>query len=61
MNDDYSRHEALDRTCMLAQTLSFWLLQHPYIDSKPELGQKIARAVELLYEVYNDIGEEHLA
>ncbi|MBT2300388.1 hypothetical protein J7E70_07910 [Variovorax paradoxus] len=58
--DDYHRHEALDRALMLAQTLNFWLLQHPYIDTKPELGEQIGKAVELLYAVYNEIGKGHL-
>ena len=59
--DDYHRHEALDRACMLAQTVILNLLQHPYIDAHPELGEKVGKAVELLYAVYNDIGREHLA
>lgn len=58
--DDYHRHEALDRACMLAEILSSWLLQHPYIESKPKLGAKVGRAIKLLNKVYNEIGKEHL-
>ena len=58
--DDYHRHEALDRSCILAQTVILNLLQHPYIDAHPKLGEKVGKAVELLYEVYNEIGREQV-
>jgi hypothetical protein len=58
--DDYHRHEALDRASMLAQNLSVWLLQHPYIDSQPHIRAKVVEAVNLLHDVYQEIAVEHL-
>lgn len=58
--DDYHRHEALDRACMLSQIVATWLIDHPYIEAHPDLSRKAATAFEALSDLYQAIGVRHL-
>lgn len=59
--DDYSRHEALDRTSIFCNMLSNQLLDHHFIQSRPEFRMKVEAAVKQLFSVYQAIGAEHLS
>lgn len=58
--DDYHRHEALDRSNMLANMVASWLMEHPYIESNPPLARKAEDAFDALYALYQAIGLGHL-
>ena len=58
--DDYSQHEALDRSSMLAQMVGIWLLEHPAIQAAPKVRRKVEKAVRLLSDAYQEIGAAHL-
>lgn len=54
--DDYHRHEALDRANMLAQIVGEWLLDHPYVQQRPELVRMVSLAQSALADAYQLIG-----
>lgn len=57
--DEFSYHEALDRTHVLLCMLDEHLLSHPVIESDPKL-KKIAEDIEdLLGELYQLIGQKY--
>jgi cell fate (sporulation/competence/biofilm development) regulator YmcA (YheA/YmcA/DUF963 family) len=58
--DDYLRHEALDRTSMLADMVERHLVEHPFIQSRPDLVAYVTSASEILQRVYQIIGQEHI-
>jgi len=57
---DYLRHEALDRTSVIIDTVSTHLVEHEFISNNPKYKSKVEAALLLLIEVYQGIGEEHL-
>lgn len=59
--DDYSRHEALDRTNLMCDMILNNLLDHPYMLENKDLRGMVMRAIVLLETVYQQIGEEHLS
>lgn len=60
MTDEFHRHEALDRTSMIAQMVGIWPLEHPAIQENTKVRRKIEKAANLLAEAYQQIGESHL-
>lgn len=58
--DDYSRHEALDRSFLLMDMIYQILVSHPYIQSQPKLQAHAEKAADQLNKVYQAIGREHL-
>lgn len=60
MTDEFHRHEALDRTSMIAQMVGIWLLEHPAIQQNAKVRKKIEKAANLLADAYQQIGESHL-
>lgn len=58
--NEYLRHEALDRTSVVADMVETHLSEHEFIAANPKYASKIEAAHTLLREVYQAIGEEHL-
>ena len=56
--DEFSRHEALDRSSMILNIIDTHLLQHPVIKLDKELKEKVTKSAELLYEVYQELGSK---
>ena len=54
-------HELLDRTALLADMLERHLVGHPACVAKPEWYRLAQQAAGALHELYQQVGEEHLA
>lgn len=54
--DKYHKHEALDRTHMLQESVNLFLLEHPYMQQNPRVRLCIERASEQLSAAYQLIG-----
>ncbi|MBL8799109.1 MAG: hypothetical protein JNM56_34810 [Planctomycetia bacterium] len=54
-------HELLDRVKLLGDLLEAQVLEHPACVLREEWYQSAARAVEALRELYQRVGEAHLA
>lgn len=57
---DYDRHEALDRTSLLCDILGKHLMDHQFIQSRPDLLKDLEAAQSLIAGVYQRIGTDHL-
>ena len=55
--DPLSQHEALDRCSVMVAMVNEHLLEHQYVQGSPEIKAKVEKAVELLAEAYQDIGQ----
>lgn len=58
--DDYSFHEALDRTHVVLCMIDDHLLDHPVIADNERLRRKAEKASKNLADLYQLIGDEHL-
>lgn len=58
--DAFHRHEALDRAWILASNVGEWLAEHPYVEAKPKFKQLAEAAIDSLYQLYQQIGNEDL-
>ena len=56
----YACHALLDRTAMLMTTLERYILEHPACLNNKEWFAMAYKAVDLLNELYQKIGGEHL-
>lgn len=54
--DEYHWHEALDRSHICAEFVTDWLLKHPAIHQTEHLRLKVLDVINLLQEVYQDVG-----
>ena len=54
--DEFHYHEALDRTYIMCQQLEFVLLSHPIIQKHKELREEVKKALYILYDIYQLIG-----
>lgn len=54
--DEFHYHEAMDRTCMIAETIDQHLMQHPVFKVEKEFAEKVEQASMLLAEAYQIIG-----
>lgn len=59
-NDPFYRHEALDRTHMIATMVDDHLLQHPWVKLNKSVSGKIESALMILADVYQEIGQHVL-
>lgn len=59
-NDPFYRHEALDRTHMIATMVDDHLLQHPWVKINKSVSDKIESALMILADVYQEIGQHSL-
>ncbi len=53
--DEYSYHEAIDRTYLIIDNLEKTVYQHPVIKKHKKVKKKLKKALTLLAEVYVDI------
>ena len=58
--DQFSEHEALDRTHCIQHMLEQLLLDHPVIQGDAEFQELAEKAAEALAELYQAIGRKHL-
>lgn len=56
--DKFHRHEALDRTHVLMDSIDSYLLCHPYITHNSRYNKLVNEAFDRLHEVYQLIGAE---
>jgi len=56
----YGCHELLDRTAMLMTNVERYILEHPACVNNKEWFAMAYQAVDLLNELYQKIGAEHL-
>ncbi len=54
-------HELLDRTAMFADMIEKHLASHPACIANPEWYQLVQQAANILHDLYQRIGAEHLA
>jgi hypothetical protein len=54
-------HELLDRTALVADMLERHVLAHPACVARPEWYLLAEQAAEVLRELYQQVGAEHLA
>ena len=54
--DKFHYHEALDRAYIVNDIVNEHLLDHPVISTHKPLKKKVKKAVRLLAEVYQEIG-----
>jgi len=55
--DQFHYHEALDRLHVIACNCEDHLMQHPAIKLEPEVKQNIDKAIQHLWEPYQQIGK----
>ena len=55
-NDEFSAHEALDRTFLINQTFHDFIVEHEFVKATPELAAKAEKIDELLGKLYQAIG-----
>ena len=54
--DPFLSHEAMDRCSVMVAMVSDHLLEHKFVQDTPEVREKVAKAVDLLAEAYQDLG-----
>jgi hypothetical protein len=55
-NDAFLRHEATDRLFLLAETLSQHVLDHPFVQTHPEILTPAKAAMASLMQAYQAAG-----
>lgn len=58
--DEYSRHEILDRTALIRSTFQEWVLDAPACQADPEFKELAERSWAALEALYQKIGSKHL-
>ena len=58
--DDYHAHEAMDRVYMFATMMETYLLEHDWIIAHKDVCEKLREVNDLMHNIYQDIGREHL-
>lgn len=53
-------HEALDRTSIVMDMMARYLMEHPVYEQNKELGEKLNSAHQIIFDLYQEIGEIHL-
>lgn len=56
--DKFHEHEALDRLHLALEILQDHINDHPYISSNIELQNKVGHAMNMLMDVYQEIGRK---
>lgn len=59
-NDEYTAHEALDRTWVIMQLVEQHLLEHPHIQADTMLTETVEHVCTSLMHIYQAIGDKHL-
>ena len=49
-------HEALDRTHVISMIIETHLIEHPVFMKRKKLRKKIEKIQDILYDVYQDVG-----
>jgi hypothetical protein len=55
--DQFHYHEALDRLHVVMSTINDHILQHPVCKLEKKVGNKVDKALILLFEAYQEVGE----
>ncbi|MEM9262159.1 MAG: hypothetical protein AAGA22_01150 [Pseudomonadota bacterium] len=58
--DQFSNHEAVDRTCLIAELFAERVLDHPSIQLDKDLRAKANQISAELYELYAMVGRKYL-
>lgn len=58
---DYSAHEAMHTASVLMDTYGTHVGEHPFVEANPDIAAKVESAIEAMMEVYQAIGQMHLA
>lgn len=58
--DEFHYHEALDRTYIFTAMLNDNLLSHSVYQQNDKLKEKLEKAIELLAELYQEIGADSI-
>jgi len=56
---DFHYHELLDRTHMVMMNINDYLVEHPVCDEHKKIRKKLENARDLLWEVYQIVGEKY--
>ncbi len=56
MMDEFSHHEALDRSSLIAEVFEQQLANHAFIKAHPDLAKRCDRIADALGELYQAIG-----
>ena len=57
-NDPLLVHEALDRTCMVAEIVETYIQFHPYMARNKDVSKLINKAANALFKAYQLIGSK---
>jgi hypothetical protein len=55
--DEFHYHEALDRIHVIMCTIDEHLIQHPVCKLEKKVASKVDKALTLLFEAYQEVGE----
>lgn len=55
--DEFSYHEAIDRSFIVSEMLEDILLNHPVISKHKKLRKRVEKAADLIGEVYQKVSE----
>ena len=58
--DNYSYHEALDRSYLFPSLVDRELSNHPVIKINKKLSKKVDKILTLMFEVYQEIGDKSI-
>lgn len=58
--DKFHYHELLDRLHVTMENLDRNIVEHPVIDKHPEWRDKINSAIDILFDVYQEVGKKDL-
>lgn len=59
--DDYSTHEILHLTSVVARLIDTELAEHPAMKTHPQWLDRVYQISSELADLYQEIGEEHLS
>lgn len=61
LQNDFTRHEALHMSLFLAESVEAQLINNSFIQSDTDCAKLAQKANELLLELYQKIGQQHLS
>ena len=55
-NNEFGKHEAMDRAFLMSENIQLFLVEHPYVIFRPEAYKLAFQASELLAQLYQVLG-----
>jgi hypothetical protein len=58
--DEFSKHEALDRSFLVMEMFNRYVLDHPSVEIDPELKIFAEQVSQNLYDFYNTLAQKYI-